>query len=261
MEHILADQGLRVTCLTDPHRIDELDQDRIFADLSDGSVAGSLLPWHSRPRLHDQDFLVLVSSHRDNRYLGLLAASERATEREPFLLLESAYVTPGARGRNLFQRMIAFAVLCIARHDTVPTVIAACAHGEACRHSLQELHRHFTAASVFPRPNTTVIDFGMAGLAQRVARVIRPGAVYEAGSGLFRTAGANAAIGAPWNRLPRPAEQTLVLVDLGARDDATIVKEARRLYRSRPNRTAIRNDFAHGVAGDAVFVARSSRGG
>src|SRR5665213_3732235 len=109
LEHILADQGLRVTCLSDRSRIDELDQDCMFQDLWDDDVANALLPWHGRFHLDDQECLVLVSGSRDNRCLGLLAASQRATEREPFLFLEAVCLTPAARRQNLLQRMVAFA--------------------------------------------------------------------------------------------------------------------------------------------------------
>ena len=218
MEHILADHGLRLTCLSGPARTGELHRDCIFADLWDEGVANSLLPWHGGFRLDDQDFLVMVSDCKDNRCLGLLAASLRATEREPFLLLEAAYVTPAESRRNLLQRMAAFALLNIARLDAVPHVVAACAVGEDCRGSLQDLQRQFTAASVFPRPDAAVVELGMAGLARRIARVVWPVACYEAGSGVLRAAG---------------VEHALVVLELSASDDATIVEDARRVYRTR----------------------------
>src|SRR6185312_4673732 len=181
MEHFLADQGLRAICLHDVSEMDGRDQARMRADLWDGGIANAVVPGRRWLDLEEQDFVVLVSDFQRNRCLGLLTATERSTEREPFLLVEAAYVAPSARGRNLLQRMVAFAVLCIARYDRIPTLVAACAQGEACRRNLSDVRQHFRAASVFPRPDEAAIDLGMAGLAQRIARVIRPGARYEAG--------------------------------------------------------------------------------
>ena len=249
MEHFLADQGLRAICLHDVSEMDGRDQARMRADLWDGGIANAVVPGRRWLDLEEQDFVVLVSDFQRNRCLGLLTATERSTEREPFLLVEAAYVAPSARGRNLLQRMVAFAVLCIARYDRIPSLVAACAQGEACRRNLSDVQKHFRAASVFPRPDEAAIDLGMAGLAQRIARVIRPGARYEAGSGAFRASSV-----APWDRASHHNEQTLVVLDLGAKDDASIVKDARRLYRTRPSRAAVRDDCTHGVAADAMFA-------
>src|SRR3954447_10312519 len=106
MEHVLAEHGLCLTYLCDPNALDELDQDRILEDLSD-DADGDPLPWLTRYRMADYDHLVLVTDRCSGRYLGFLAATDGATARDEFLLLETAFVNPAARGQNLLRRMVA----------------------------------------------------------------------------------------------------------------------------------------------------------
>lgn len=229
MEYVLADQRLRVTCLNDADRFDELE-DGIFCDEWGTGIAGALHPWCGRLSLPDQDLVVLVTRNDDDRPLGLVAASQRATQREPFLLLEAAYVSPAARGRNLLQRMIAFAVLSLARRDMLPTLIAACSHSEAYRRNIGELCGRFTAASAFPDADAPAIDLGMAGTAQRIARTLRPEARYEAGSGTFYAAN---------DRDHRFPQNRLVVLELAGAEEATIEADARRVFRERTTRRSV----------------------
>ena len=111
MDHVLTEHGLRLTYVCDATAIDELDQDRILDDLTDDTPDGDPLPWLTRYRLADYDHLVLVTDRSSGRYLAFLAAKDGATTREEFLLLETAFVAPVARGQNLMRRMIALAVL------------------------------------------------------------------------------------------------------------------------------------------------------
>src|SRR4029077_2784119 len=91
MNHVLAEHGLCLTYLCDPHAIDELDQDNILDDLSDDTPNGDPLPWLTRCRLADYDHLVLVTDQPSGRYLGFLAATDGATPRDGFLFLETAF--------------------------------------------------------------------------------------------------------------------------------------------------------------------------
>jgi hypothetical protein len=233
MEYILADQGLRVSCLGSADAIEAFD-DCMSVDEWGGGLTSALHPWHGRLLLADQDVLVLVRGKDDDRPLGVLAASHRATEHEPFLLIEAAYVSPRARVRNLLQRMIAFSLLSLAQQEMMPSIIAACANSEAYRYNIEELRPHFTGASAFPVPQAQAIDLSMAKLAQRIARTVRPEARYAAGSGTFYAAS---------DRELRFPRQSLVILDLGS-DDATIAADARRLYRQRASRRADQADAA-----------------
>lgn len=226
MEHILAGQGLRVTCLGSAEAIDEFD-DCMFCDEWGGSVTSALHPWRGRLLLADQDVLVLVRGRDDDHVLGVLAASQRATDHEPFVFLEAAYVSPRAHGRNLLQRMIAFCVLSLARQEATPSLIAACVQSTPYHRNILELQAVFRGASGFPDPAAPAVDLSMARTAQRIARTVRPEARYAAGTGVFYAANDSAL------RFP---QQSLAMLDLAACDEAAIIADARHLYRQRPSR-------------------------
>jgi hypothetical protein len=250
MDTILAEQGLRLTYLRDPSKSEAFDPCRILDDLSDDSIAHAALPWQNAFRMAESDHLVLATRRSDGRCLGLLAASDMATEREPFLFLEAACIAPGARGTNLVQRMIAFAMLRIAGCAATPTVLAACVQTPGCARNLRELGRHFTAPALFPvAPDEIVIDLGMASLSRRIARVVRPTARYEAATGMFRSAAAARYASGPTSS--QRMDETLVVLDLSMAEEATILDDARKLYRSRSRRNA-----RQGLV-DAVAIAAS----
>jgi len=223
MEHVLAGQGLRITCLTHADRFDELQED-ILGDGPFAGAAQALHPWRGWLSLPEQDVIVLVSANDDGRPVGLVAASQRATEREPFLLLEAACVSPSAPDRRLLQRMIAFVILSLARRDMTPTLIAACSCGDAYGRTNSALRTRFTGAMEFPDPNAPAINLAMVRTAQRIAGAVRPEARYAAGSSTFYAA---------TDRDGRSPQSTLVVLDLAASDEATIAADARRVFRRR----------------------------
>ena len=130
---------------------------------------GNPLPWLTRYRLADYDHLVLVADRSSGRYLGFLAASDGATTREDFLLLETAFVTTVARGQNLMRRMIALAMLRIGGMGPVPSVIVASTRNPHCYRIMRDIARRFTNAVFFPNPDSVTINFHTATLAQRIA--------------------------------------------------------------------------------------------
>jgi hypothetical protein len=246
MNHVLAEHGLCLTYLCDPNAIDELDQDDILEDLSDDTPDGDPLAWLTRCRLADYDHLVLVTDQPSGRYLGFLAATDGATTRDSFLLLETAFVAPVARDQNLMRRMIALAMLRIGGIGAVPSVIVACTRNPICYRIMRETARHFTGAVFFPDPDSVTINFQTATLAQRIAREIDPNHRFQATTGTIR-GGMMVAAGAsryrPFARDPQfdrmfglrlqPADRMLAMLDLRGEDEATILDDARRLYRSR----------------------------
>jgi hypothetical protein len=267
MDHTLAEPGLSLTYLHNPSSNEAFDPCRILDDLSDSGIA--MLPWQNPFRMAESDHLVLAAAGNDGGCLGVLAASDLATEREPFLFLDVVCVAPVARTSNLLQRMVALAMLRIAGTTAVPTVLAACVRTPCCAQSLHELGTLFTAAALFPAvPDGVVIDLGMASLARRIARVVRPGSHYEAATGVFRSDAPGGMARRPGGSTGVPSgipggihrmEETLIVVDLGMASEATILDDARKLYRTRPKSTA-RRGFADAVASDALRPRRRLRG-
>jgi hypothetical protein len=245
MDHVLTEYGLRLTYLCDPNVIDELDQDRILEDLSDDTPDGDPLPWLTRYRLADYDHLVLVTDRHSGRYLAFLGANDGATTHEHFLLLDTAFVATIARGQNLLRRMIALAMLRIGGMGIVPPIIVACTRDPVCYRIMRDTARGFTGAVFFPNPASVAINFHTATLAQRIARELYPNYRFQISTGTIR--GTMAGIGANYSRsissnkqidnlfgeTMRPADRMLAVLDLRGEDEATILDDARRLYRSR----------------------------
>jgi hypothetical protein len=267
MEHTLAETGLRLRYLRDAQLIANIDQGRILEDLAGGGIDDIALPWRGDFDLSGKDHVVLATLGSDGRHVGLLTARDFATPREPFLLFDAAYVAPAARGHNLLQRMITFAVLRIGAIDMVPRVLVACSQSAACRRGLGELTQHFTGSKRFPAVDTTVVDLDMAALARRIARVVRPGLAYAAGSGMFyRPMLAGAVVAGGVTRFGRytaagaeDGAQALMVLDFAGADDDTILQDARRLYRARSRRRNPRLEFVDGAAATPAFVRHPVR--
>jgi hypothetical protein len=241
MDHVLTEHGLRLTYLCDSSAIEELDQDRILEDLSDDTPNGNPFPSMTRYHLADYDHLVLVTDHSSGRYLAFLGCKDGATARgEDFLLLESAFVATEARGQNLMRRMISLAMLRIGGIHGVPSVIAACTRNPVCYRIMHGMARRFTAAVFLPDPDSVVINFNTATLAQRIAREIGPNDRIRATTGIVKddmliAAGASRA--RPLARNPQFSglfgQRMLSVLDLRGEDEAAILEDARRIYRSR----------------------------
>ncbi|HUB49285.1 MAG TPA: hypothetical protein VMB73_30295 [Acetobacteraceae bacterium] len=254
MNSILAEQGVRLSYTRDPSRSEAFDPGRILDDLYGEGTARAMLPWQNGLRMAASDHLVVATESSSGRCLGVIAASDRATEREPFLFLDAAYIAPLAGASFLLQRMLAFAMLRIGGPDPVPGIIAACVHTPFYAGTLRGFARWFGGASLFPAaPEDIVIDLGMASLARRIVRVVRSGSRYEAANGSFRGGMPAGAGGAQ--------AEVLVVVDLTAADETAVVGDARRLYRARPQRgprygdeTSLEDVAAASVLRDASAV-------
>jgi hypothetical protein len=233
MENILAEQGLELTYWRDPSRHDAFDPCRLLEDLYGEGAARAMLPWQNGLRMADSDHLVVATVGRGERCIGVLAATDCGTQHEPFLWLDAAYLAPSAH-EAVFFRMLALAMLRIAGNESVPTVIAACVQTPGYLRMLRAFGRQFDAAALFPpAPDDVVIDLGMASLARRVGRTARPGARCIAANAPPRAAFSDAAAG-------QPMPEMLVVVDLSAAREATVLQDARRLYRARHMRAARR---------------------
>ena len=247
MDTILAEQGLRLSYLRNPSMSDAFDPGRILDDLCEEGMAGAMLPWQNGLRMAASDHLVVAMGSTNGRCFGVVAASDLATEREPFLFIDAAYLAPVARATHLLQRMLAFAVLRVAGNAPVPNVIAACVQTPCYARSLREFGQRFRAAAMFPAaPDDVVIDLGMASLARRIVRVVRPASRHEI-VGRFRSALAAGATHQPAGH--HRMEETLIVLDLSMADDAAILDDARKLYRARPKQAAPRGGV-DAVTGD-----------
>jgi hypothetical protein len=243
MDHVLTEHGLRLTYLRDPNVMNDLDQDHIFDDLSDDAPDGDPLSVLTQYRLADYDHLVLVTDRCSGRYLAFLAANDRATGIEEFLLLESIFVATAARGQNLMRRMLALALLRIGGLGPVPSIIAACIRNPLCYRIIRDTARRFRDAELYPDPESATINFHTATLAQRIAQQISPNSRFHAATG--RLGAAVGMLGSAYRR-PMPndtqihdllgpqmeqAERMLAVLDLRGESEADILDSARRIYR------------------------------
>lgn len=243
MDHVLTEYGLRLTYLRNPKAYDELDQDRILDDLSDDASDVDPLPWFGRHGLTGYDHVVVVTDRSSGRYLAFLAANDRATRREEFLCLETAFVAAAACGQNLTRRMIAFAMLRVGGIAQVPSVIAACTRNPLCYRIMRGMAHRITGTTFFPNPESSTIDFHAATLAQRIARALSVNHRLQATSGTIqggiRAIGYSGSISYDpeidllFSRQMQPADRMLSVLDFRGGDEATILDDARRIYRSR----------------------------
>jgi hypothetical protein len=243
MDHVLTEYGLRLTYLRNPKAYDELDQDRILDDLSDDTSNVDPLPWLGRHGLTGYDHVVVVTDRSSGRYLALLAANDRATQREDFLCLETTFVAAAARGQNLTRRMIAFAMLRVGGIGQMPSVIVACTRNPRYYRIMRGLADRITGTKFFPNPDSNTIDFQTATLAQRIAQSLGANHRLQATSGTVRGRMMATGYSAPvsydpeidllYSRQIQPADRMLSVLDFRGGDEVTILDDARRIYRSR----------------------------
>jgi hypothetical protein len=261
MDKDLAKRGLSFSYLHNPSEDEAFDPCRLLDDVCEDGIAGAMLPMRNGLRMAGSDHLVVAVTANGGRCRGALAASDMATEQEPFLFVDAAYVSPEVRASHVLERMLALAMLRIAGDVAVPIVIAACVQTPRYVHGLHTLGQRFTGAKLFPAAQEqVVVDLGMAALARRIARVVRPRLRYEAASGVFHRAafndGAFLVGGASGSAAHSPQsdfhrmEETLVVIDLSAIDEAVIIDTARKLYRARL-KSGVRQGFARSVGGSS----------
>lgn len=249
MEHILADTGLRMTYLRHSYQLDELDQDAILYDLSEGSIEKLTSAYLTHINFNDYDHLVLAADCRTNRTVGLLGMNEGSTGQEAFLELRTAFVAPSARRRRIMDRMNAHALLRIAGSTPVPRVIFTRCSNPAWYRNLSKLARRFTGAVVFPDHQHPAIRLEGVRLTQRLARQVAPTLHFEISTATLR--GGRIAAGLPqvwpgahvpckdprlevlFGQLLQPADQILLTIDLRSQTEATILNDARKVYRTR----------------------------
>ena len=249
MEHILTDAGLRMTYLRHPYQLDEPNQDAILQDLSEGWIENLTSAYLTHINFSDYDHLILATDCRTDRTVGMLGMHEGHTGQEDFLKLQTAFVAPAARGRGIMDRMAAHGLLRVASFAPVPQVIVARTSNPTWYRSLRQLARRFTGAVFFPDHHHPAIRLDSVRLAQRLARQLAPSLHFEIGTATLRggriDAGLphdNPGVRAPckdprlealFGQLLQPADQMLLAIDLRSETEATILEDARKVYRTR----------------------------
>ena len=237
MNKMSTEVALHMTYLRDPASVGEIDQERVLAELTTGEDT-----FLSRRRFSDYDHLVLGADRDTGRAVALLGARDGATAREGFVLLNTAFVTPSARGKMVMSRMIALCILRIAAFGPAPRVLVAPTSNPVWYRSLFELSQQF-AGVFFPEPDSSSIRLDSAALAQRIAREIGPNLRFESATGTLRGGRTMAALrrAPPVSRDPRidalfgqllqPADLMLTVLDFRAKSESEILDNARRVYR------------------------------
>ncbi len=249
MEHILADAGLRMTYLRHPYQLDELNQETILQDLSEGGIENLTAAYLTNINLSDYDHLVLATDCGTARTVGMLGINEGSIGEERFLKLRTAFVAPGARGRGIMDRMAAHALLRVASFGPVPQVIVARTSNPGWYRNLRRLAKRFTGAVFFPDHDYPATRLDSVKLARCLARQLAPTLHFDIDTARLR--GGRIAAGLPYGRLdalppckdPRiealfgrhlqPADQMLLTIDLRSQTEATILDDARKVYRAR----------------------------
>ncbi len=251
MNQMLVTAEPRLTYLrdpmADPRAFAMLDLERIRLDLSEGVPAEVVAGWRFCHPLAEHDHLVIAEDPVNQRVLGVLGALELATAREPFLLMETAFVIPRLRGQRLMRRMMALVMLRAAGSGPIPQVLAARTASPAWYRTLRAFAARFPGAVFYPEPADGVISLATAGLARRIAREVCARLRFDPGTGALRgaravcgqgwttpeAAPADPAIAALFQQVLRPADQVLSVVDLRRMTEDTVTNEARRIWRAR----------------------------
>jgi hypothetical protein len=245
MDHIIASAGLRLSYLCDPVSIGRLDAQKIADDLAEPTTEFALCGWFARVSLTDFDHVVLATDRKTGRHVAMLVADDGETAKGRHLNLRAAFVIDPMRSSKLMPRLLAYTLSRISCLGTMPQVIAARTSIPACYHLLRVFSENIPGATVFPEPEATVINLGRAGLAREIARQTAPHLEYEAGTGAIKgsritnatcfagTVGADARIGAMFERNLGSSDQMMVVVDMRACNQDIIDAETTSLIRSR----------------------------
>ena len=202
MDDVLAGRRLRLTYLRDQRSIEAVVQGHILDEVAPRGQYGSLA-WSVRPRLDGLTHLVLAVDRHTGQPLGLLAARDRATQDEAFLLIETAMAAPGQD--TLARRMLGMVIMRGIGSDPMRLAIAAPRGSAAICAALREGARRIAGATFDPGVEQVVVRLKSATLARRIRRTVGPG------SGL-------------------------AILDLRGVDKARLIDGATHLYRGRSYR-------------------------
>lgn len=232
MNLVLAAQQVRLTCLSERHMIETLDIDQLVDELADGSPPAFLTP----ERICFQDLIVVATTEKTGRFLGLLGARDAMAGGQAFLRLDMACVAPMARGQRLVSRLLARAA---AERVGQTSVLV----GRTATPSWFRALRHFAGtlrcAAFHPAPAGAVVTLRTAALGRQIAGALCPEHRYDIATGVLhgkwavparslrRHASADAWCEAMRGTMPVVAEWLLAVVDLRGVPEATLLARAR----------------------------------
>jgi hypothetical protein len=165
MHHYLAGSRINLTYLQDRRELAGIDWRVVFADLTDDGAPPSMGRWTDLTAL---THVVVATDCASGQYVGVLGLIERATTLEPYLLIETAMVRPGAKGIALRRAMLAHVLVRIVCLDGKPVALAAPRGDRSIEPALRDLGSNLTGAEVHPPVDGNVIVFRTASLARRI---------------------------------------------------------------------------------------------
>jgi hypothetical protein len=251
MDSQRAHRPLRLHDPRDPDPARRRDVARIVAELADADAVpenglwqAPFWPGHGNPEAFDH--LVVAEDRHEGSSLAMLGADVLRSAEEEFLLINTAFVAPVARGRRVLRRMVATVLMQAARQGPLPRVIAARSLNPAFYRAMSRLARNF-GVKMYPEMEDGPIPLRAAALARRIARRISPSCRFDPASGVLR--GAVIAHGmcgvvqpAPARHAPTDnafaerlggADQFLLVLDLRGLDTAAIMETAQRIRRRK----------------------------
>lgn len=221
MDQLLAGPRHSLTYVRDPEMFDTLMPHQVSGELLTYIFPGDAFP-----------HVVLATNRRTRRCEGVIAARERDTGQESFLLVDIGIAVPGADSTVLFRRMIA---LVLARlTEPLPAALAVATRSRALALAVCDAGRRIDGAACYPGAERAVIPLAQAGLAHRIARAAGLPVRFAATAAAL--AADRASDGAADGAADTVNDRMLVVLDLRGCDLPAILDGAGRLYRARGSR-------------------------
>ena len=240
MGQILVGMGLKLHDVGGDTQIGDLDRVRLLSDLRDAGVPERQRNWLSLQQLESFDRILVARDLRTGRVEGAMLVQHRSVDGTPFLAIEALSGTPAIRGQALLQRMLAWLLLRLDVMEQRPAAILACTRNLSLCRVLRDVAGGIGGAKFYPERDDATIPLPLAAAAHRMARQVGHPHRFDAARQALRDATTDAA----------PDGPMLALLDVGTVPQAALEDDARRLFRARLPRTAVRR-----ATGDVVIRA------
>lgn len=230
MGQILVGMGLKLHDVGGDTQIGDLDRVQLLADLRDAGVPERQRNWLSLQQLESFDRILVARDQRTGRVEGAMLVQHRSIDGTPFLAVEAVSGMPEARGQALVQRMLAWLLLRLDMLEQRPAAILACTRNLSLCRVLRDVAGGIGGARFYPERDDAAIPLPLAAAAHRMARQVGHPHRFDATRQALRDTAAGTA----------PDGPMLALLDVGTVPQAALEEDARRLFRARPPRTAVR---------------------
>ena len=230
MGQILVGMGLKLDDVGGDIQIGDLDRARLLADLRDAGVPERQRNWLSLQQLESFDRILVARDLRTGRSEGAMLVQHRSIDGTPFLAVEAISGTPEARGQALVQRMLAWLLLRLDMMEQHPATILACTRNLSLCRVLRDVASGIGGARFYPERDDATIPMPLAAAAHRMARQVGHPHRFDATRQALRDPAASAA----------PDGPMLAMLDVRTVPQAALEDDARRLFRARLPRTAVR---------------------